>query len=121
MIKKNIKFMNGLFVIIISIFFLNTSCYKEEVIVENNGVTPGEGLADWTSETHSSEALSDYDIVFPQDNVNRIDVVISTDNWNTMLQDLTDNIGPFGSGGDMPPPPMFFASEMVIFFLFTIS
>lgn len=102
---KYLKSMNLFVAVFVSILMLSNSCYKEEIIED---VTPGTGLADWTSETHSSEASPDYNVVFSQDKVNRIDLVISSDNWNTMLQDLTDNIGEFGSnGGNPPPPPMF--------------
>ncbi|PLX20265.1 MAG: spore coat protein [Marinilabiliales bacterium] len=90
------------------ILLLTSSCYKEELIVEESSITPGEGLADWTTETHSDDAIPDYDMVFPQDQVNRIDILISPDDWESKLDDLTDHIGDFGSGGgDVPPPPMF--------------
>ena len=111
MISKKTKFMNGILILIFSVLMLNTSCYNEEVVKEDDDIIPGTGLSDWTFETHSGDALPNYDQVFPQDKVNRVDLVISEDDWELMLQDLTDNIGPFGSGGDFPPPPMFFGSE----------
>ena len=84
--------------LILLLLLLTTSCYKEITVTEENGITPGEGLADWTTETHSDDVMPNYDIVFPQDAVNRIDIVISSDNWEAMLQDLTDNLGVFGTG-----------------------
>ena len=110
MITKNKKRMNEFLLLIASLLILNTSCYKEVEVPENDGIIPGEGLADWTFATHSNGATPDYDIVYPQDKVNRIDIVISSSGWETMLQDLTDNIGEFGSGGGMPPP-MFMDSK----------
>ncbi|NOQ26744.1 MAG: spore coat protein [Bacteroidales bacterium] len=107
MITKNKILKNGIFLILISILILNTSCYKEEIVIEEETITPGTGLDDWTSETHSGVAIPDYNIVYPQDKVNRIDLLISSKNWNKMLQDLIDNIGEFGSGGGTLPPPMF--------------
>jgi len=76
---KDYKMMNilGLFLIIAT---LMSSCYKEVLILENNGVIPGEGLEDWTEETHSKDATPNYELVFPQDKVNRIDIVISHEN-----------------------------------------
>lgn len=56
-------------------------------------------ISDWTTNTHSNDADPDYDVVFPQDQVNRIDLVISSTNWNIMLDDMTLNYGSFGSGG----------------------
>lgn len=84
---------------------LASSCYKEEIVYDS-GITPGEGLADWTFETHSGDATPNYDIVFPQDKVNRIDLVIPSADWNAMQQDLIDNIGEFGTPGN-PPDPAF--------------
>lgn len=104
MIAKNKIFMNGLFFIIISVLIINTSCYKESIVVEEDPVVPGTGLEDWTSDTHSNDGVPNYNVVYPQDQVNRIDIVLTNKNWEKMLQDLTDNIGAFGSGGGMPPP-----------------
>ena len=92
--------------ILVSVIILCSSCYKE-VIVEIEGVIPGEGLADWTSDTHSSDASPNYNIVFPQDEVNRIDIVIDSEDWQFMLDDLTENIGPFGSRSGMSKSPAF--------------
>ena len=103
---KKLKSMN--YLLLIFALLTITSCYKDEIVVEES-VTQGEGLADWTSSTHSGDAAPDYSMVFPQDQVNRIDIVLTNGNWETMLQDLTDNIGEFGTGGNPPPPPMFAA------------
>ena len=119
-LPKYIKSKNIFAGILISVLIFCSSCYKEEII-ENEDVIPGEGLADWTTETHSSDASPNYNIVFPQDKVNRIDIVIDSNNWQFMLDDLTENVGPFGSGREMsksqvfassgydgpPPPPVF--------------
>ncbi len=77
-----------------------TACYKEEVIV------PGTGLEDWSDATHSSEAIPDYDEVFPQDQVNRIDITIDESYWEIMQDDLEDLYG--GSSG---PGPVAFSDE----------
>lgn len=128
---KYLKPVNIFAGILVFIIIFCSSCYKEE-IVENEDVIPGEGLADWTSETHSSDASPNYSIVFPQDKVNRIDIVIDSDDWQFMLDDLTENIGPFGSGKGMskspvfasyeydgpPPPPVFFTPVFVTCSLF---
>lgn len=41
----------------------------------------------------------DYDAAFPQDRVARLDIVVSADDWNAMVADMTDMLGAFGSGG----------------------
>ncbi|HEY9061930.1 MAG TPA: CotH kinase family protein [Pseudobacteroides sp.] len=38
----------------------------------------------WTEETHSKKADPNYQVVFPEDKVNRIDITISSQNYNTM-------------------------------------
>lgn len=93
----------------LAISVMTTSCYKEEII-EETSVVPGEGLDDWTAETHTNQVNPDYEAVFPQDKVNRIDLVFTENEWKTMLQDLINNLGEFGSGGGNPPPPPMFAS-----------
>ncbi|MCB2195675.1 MAG: CotH kinase family protein [Bacteroidetes bacterium] len=98
--------MNIILSILVTISVIATSCYKEEINAEADAIVPGTGLMDWSSETHSGEAIPNYDMVFSQDAVNRIDIVISAENWKFMLDDLTENLGEFGSGGDFPPPPM---------------
>ena len=69
------------------------SCYK---VV---GVNPGDGLDDWTDATHGGDATADYDVVFPSNQVNRIDLVISSGDWSTMQSDLSDIINGSGGGG----------------------
>ncbi|MFN2304634.1 MAG: CotH kinase family protein [Anaerolineales bacterium] len=56
---------------------------------------------DWSSQTHSDDASPNYEVVFPQDKVNRIDINISSENWETMMGDMTDLVGTFGQGGGM--------------------
>jgi len=53
----------------------------------------------WSEETHSNGVEPDYETVFPQDEVNRIDIIISEENWETMLADMTELMGEFGAGG----------------------
>ena len=48
---------------------------------------------DWTEKTHSNNTSPDYSIVFNQDEVLRMDLVIEENNWNTMQDDLESNIG----------------------------
>ena len=55
--------------------------------------------ADQDDRAHSSDADPDYETVFPQDTVNRIDIVISPENWAIMQEDMTALYGEAGSGG----------------------
>jgi spore coat protein H len=65
----------------------------------------------WSTETHSNETEPNYEVVFPQDEVNRLDITISPDNWQVMLDDMTALYGEFGAkqsglgaGGQNQPP-----------------
>ena len=62
---------------------LFVSCYEETLF------TAGEGLSDWTSSTHGSEAVPNYEIVFPETKVNRFLVTITPENWSTMQENLS--------------------------------
>lgn len=59
-------------------------------------------ISDWSEATHGKSGKTNYDIVFPQNKVNRIDIVLSANNWKVMLADMTLNYGSFGSGAGGP-------------------
>ena len=50
----------------------------------------------------SSSDEPDYDAVFPNDTVQRIDIVLSSDDWQTMLTNMTELYGEFGTETRMP-------------------
>jgi len=60
----------------------------------------------WTDKTHGSSAQADYDTVFDQDTVKRIDLIFTSGDWQTMLFDMTLLCGLFGAGGGMGGMPM---------------
>jgi spore coat protein CotH len=51
------------------------------------------------SASHSGEAEPDYAIVFPQDQVNRIDISLSGDAWSDLQSEMTALYGKQGQGG----------------------
>jgi spore coat protein H len=61
-----------------------SSCFKEQL------VSGGEGLDDWGASTHSAYATPDYNTVFPQNAVNRLDIAIDKDYWEMMEAQLAD-------------------------------
>jgi len=65
---------------------------------------PWTGLPDWTEATHGNSTAPDFEAVFPEDAVQRIDIVIDESDWQAMLDDMTAKYGPFGQGGGPPPP-----------------
>ncbi|MFB9053636.1 CotH kinase family protein [Formosa undariae] len=73
---------------------------------------------DWTEETHSKDADPNFDEVFEDEAVKRLDIVISETRWNSMLTDMTTLYGTFGShsGGnglsDSDEDPIFVPGEV---------
>jgi hypothetical protein len=55
---------------------------------------------DWTEETHSKDADPNFDEVFDNTVVKRLDFIISENNWEAMLADMTSLYGTFGKGGN---------------------
>jgi len=70
-----------------------------------------------TTLSHGKSAQADYERVFPDDTVNRLDVVISADNWTSMLENMTNLYGDFGdfgasSGRPVSENPIWVESEV---------
>ena len=71
------------------------------------------------SSSHSDETVPDYATVFPQDRVNRMDIIMSEDAWTDLHNELNAQFGtsaanpnqggpqqvPPGNGGNNPQPP----------------
>ncbi|CAM4373140.1 CotH kinase family protein [Zobellia nedashkovskayae] len=57
---------------------------------------------DWTDLTHSKSADPDFDVVFEDNSVKRLDLVITEDRWQSMLDDMTSLYGSFGGTGGGP-------------------
>lgn len=61
--------------------------------------------ATWTSASHSNEASPDYAMVFPQDKVNRLDIILGKTTWEAIKTDMsTLGKGTFGAGGAAGQP-----------------
>ena len=88
---------------------------EEEVVVVDD--TDFEAT-DWTTETHSNDADPNFDEVFEDEAVKRVDIVITEARWQSMLDDMTETYGAFGSGGsggnliDTDEDPIFVPAEV---------
>ncbi|MDA7745871.1 CotH kinase family protein [Psychromonas sp.] len=60
-------------------------------------------VADWTDETHSKNATPNFDEVFDSSQVKRLDMIITEENWQSMLDDMTALYGEFGQSEVTPP------------------
>lgn len=87
---------------------------EEEVIIDDTDFE----ATDWTVATHSKDADPNFDEVFEDNAVKRIDIVITEARWQSMLDDMTETYGTFGSGGggpgliDSDEDPIFVPSEV---------
>ena len=90
---KSITFFSFL-----AILFLISSCKKDEEFVQVFDDTDFE-TPDWTDATHAKGADPDFDEVFDDSVVKRLDFVISEERWEGMLTDMENTYGSFGSGG----------------------
>lgn len=65
--------------------------------------------AGWSDKTHGNGVDPGYATVFPAGRVLQMEISLSADAWQGMLDDLTTLIGPRGTGGTQPgggaPPP----------------
>ncbi len=70
---------------------------EEEVIDDVDFEATG-----WTDATHSKSADPNFNEVFEDNAVKRLDIVITEARWQSMLDDMTETYGTFGSGGGGP-------------------
>ena len=112
-IKKSINFLFVALIFSASILTFNscsdddstTDSEEEEVIEEEEEVVVDDTdfeVTDWTEATHSKAVDPNFDEVFEDEAVKRIDIVITEDRWQSMLTDMTDLYGTFGTGSGGP-------------------
>ncbi len=85
-------------------FELRTDGKSNSSIPDDNG--GDENLyPDWSDATHSNDVAPNFDIVFNQNEVLRLDIVISAEDWDAMWDDLAQNIrgGMTGMSSDYTP------------------
>lgn len=65
---------------------------------DKTDVTPDDGAAvaanpDWTTESHSNDVDPNYDIVFPQNQVNTLEITMTATDWNSIKTDMQTKSG----------------------------
>lgn len=114
--KFRLKFSVAL-LLILSLFFVacgNDDADFEEEVVEEVDDTDFIA-ADWTTDSHSNDADPNFDEVFEDNAVKRLDLVISPTRWQSMLDDMTSLYGTFGTrtgGGFSDDNPIFVPAEV---------
>jgi hypothetical protein len=99
-IKKNINFLLITLVFCIPVLTFN-SCSNDDndavIVVVEEEDADFEAI-DWTAETHGKDTEPNFGEVFEDNTVKRIDIVITANRWQNMLDDMTDTYGIFGAG-----------------------
>ena len=98
---RNLKAIVGF----IAIAIVFTACKKKDIIAGGNG------LDDWTAESHGYGADPNYDIVFNQNEVQRLDFVIEADYWQAMQEDLAAQYSG-GPGTLVEESPIYIPAQM---------
>ncbi|MCP3932559.1 MAG: spore coat protein [Bacteroidetes bacterium] len=94
---------------------LFTACQKnDDLIIDTGTENPADDIiidndpdfepTDWTTETHSKDADPDFSEVFDNNEVKRLDMVVTAERWGNMLDDMTNLYGSFGVSGGGPGP-----------------
>ncbi|MBJ2173392.1 CotH kinase family protein [Aureibaculum sp. A20] len=125
-IEKSIRFLFIAVIFTMSFSTLNSCSDDDAVSEEDNDVeievefddTDFEAT-DWTEATHSKSADPNFDEVFEDEAVKRLDIVITETRWQSMLDDMTSLYGTFGAGNkpggvtsDADEDPMFVPAEV---------
>lgn len=106
MITSNLKPLSAIYFLVVSLLF-SVGCSEDitDSGANSTSETTSETIADadfettdWTVETHSKEATPDFEEIFPDDEVKRLDIVITSIRWQSMLTDMTSTYGTFGAG-----------------------
>ena len=79
--------------ILSSAILLSTACGNFNIVGGDNRTRP----AGWSDDSHSDNATPNYDVVFAQNKVHRMDVTISARDWKLMQDNMTEL---FGKGGE---------------------
>ncbi|MCK0156782.1 CotH kinase family protein [Cellulophaga sp. F20128] len=115
---KNIRILVALAIPVLFLF----SCSKDEANATDEIVATEEQevyeetyadadfeATDWTVSSHSKDGDPNFDEVFEDAAVKRLDIVITAARWQSMLDDMTETYGQFGgntggNAGGGPPP-----------------
>lgn len=108
-LKRNIRLLLILMLIGITAFTFNACSdddFKSTTITEEPEMDDSVFEAtDWTTETHSKDTDPNFDEVFEDLAVKRLDIVITESRWQNMLDNMTDLYGPFSGSGNGPGGP----------------
>ncbi len=89
----------GIFIISSIIF---SACTEDPVVEETIEDDTEFEATDWTDDTHSKVADPNFNEVFDDTEVKRLDFVVTETRWQSMLDDMTGLYGTFGTSSGRP-------------------
>jgi hypothetical protein len=97
---------NKIFALFFVMLFLISCENSDETSPESNGIIFDDkdfNTDDWSQETHSKLDNPNFSEVFPDNEVKRIDIIINSDRWGLMLNNMEELHGAPGTGGPGGP------------------
>lgn len=89
--------------IILFLYGVLIGCSNEAEEELSTNPTKTLSIPDWTDASHGNKADPDYEIVFPQDKVNTLALIMTSAEWTSIQSNMTSLYGSaFGSGGQQP-------------------
>ena len=104
--KKTSLILSSILLTILILSACSTPASADFVENRSNNVvkvSPSDSSASNDPAIENQDDQPDYGIVFPQENVNEITISITPENWQTMLDDMTEIYGEQGSGQKAGP------------------
>jgi spore coat protein H len=92
---KPIRFL----LIIAFLFGAVTACKDKTEDITPDPITAN---SDWTTESHSNDADPNYDVIFPQNQVNTLEITMTAADWTSIKTDMQTKSGTaFGAGEEI--------------------
>ncbi|MDA3823748.1 MAG: CotH kinase family protein, partial [Bacteroidales bacterium] len=98
----NFHITRVLFSLLLAGIVLLSSCRADDILEETEVIINRSDLSDWSTETHSDSVSPNYDVVFAQQEVLRIDINFSSDDWDDMQDDLASILSSNSGPGTRP-------------------
>lgn len=90
--------------LMVIIAICTTACIEPELSIDDSATTYE--TPDWTDATHGKIDVPNFEVVFPDNEVLRLDITLSSESWNSMQLDLTANLDPFDNQSDVNFTPL---------------
>jgi hypothetical protein len=93
------------FLLVIVVISLASGCRKQ-TLTAGDGYSAADSIVynpDWTFASHGNSEPN-YNTVFPQNAVNRLEIIVGSEGWNSIKANMKSLYGnDFGMGGQQPP------------------